>query len=205
MRSAVVFVHGLLALAACDTYSPDLGTAPFQCGTAEPRCPDGYVCVEHGPVRRVCERPGELPDGGTDAAPPGCGDDLEPNDTRPSATVTPVAEIDPSYRADGLSLCPSGDRDLFRFALLSRDTAVRVRVTSTSADLSVTLQAKDGVQIDTAVPVGAGVLEIRIPRPTATTPLSADQFFIQVSSPNDSRPSYDFALETCMPASTCLP
>ncbi len=47
-------VFGSVAFAACSSYSPDLGSEPFLCGSAEPRCPDGYTCVTTGPGAPIC-------------------------------------------------------------------------------------------------------------------------------------------------------
>src|SRR5688500_3064475 len=84
------------ALAACTSYSPDLGGAPFLCATTEPRCPEGYSCQDDGTNRMVCfSNAGGI----VDAAPVGfqCANDsaLETsngasNDTIGSAYATPV-------------------------------------------------------------------------------------------------------------------
>src|SRR3954467_6417067 len=49
----------VLLLAACSPYDPSLPPQPFLCGSAEPKCPDGYTCMG-----TVCTTTAVLPDGG---------------------------------------------------------------------------------------------------------------------------------------------
>ena len=44
------------AAVSCTPYDPELGAEPFLCGSTEPRCPDGYVCVERIGADKVCLR-----------------------------------------------------------------------------------------------------------------------------------------------------
>jgi hypothetical protein len=37
----------ILVLASCASYSPDLGSEPFACGSSAPLCPDGYDCINN--------------------------------------------------------------------------------------------------------------------------------------------------------------
>lgn len=37
----------ILFLASCASYSPDLGSEPFACGSSAPLCPDGYDCTNN--------------------------------------------------------------------------------------------------------------------------------------------------------------
>ena len=45
--------YALALLAACSPYDPTLPAQPFLCGSAEPKCPDGYTCVSSGTLM-VC-------------------------------------------------------------------------------------------------------------------------------------------------------
>ena len=62
---------GLAALAApsCSPYDPSLPGAPFLCGDQEPRCPDGYVCVDDPDGRKVCRAADTAADAGVPDAP----------------------------------------------------------------------------------------------------------------------------------------
>jgi hypothetical protein len=41
-------------LVACSSYSPELGSDPFTCGSADPRCPDGYACISSASGAQIC-------------------------------------------------------------------------------------------------------------------------------------------------------
>jgi hypothetical protein len=105
------------ALAACSSYNPDLGGAPFLCAMDEPRCPDGFACQDDGTGRMVCfSESGGI----VDAAPVGfqCADDsiLEgagKNDTIQTAYATPVATQRKDISFAGLAICPEGDKDTY--------------------------------------------------------------------------------------------
>lgn len=104
----------MLALGACSPYSPDLGAAPFLCGSAAPECPDGYSCQSpqggSGNPGDVCVKTGgAIP---ADANPTNCANDssLEPNDTIQQAWVTPV-DTRKNFPLSSLAICPAGDKD----------------------------------------------------------------------------------------------
>ena len=42
---SLAFVIGIAAIASCSPYDPTLGAEPFFCGSADPKCPDGYMCM----------------------------------------------------------------------------------------------------------------------------------------------------------------
>jgi len=112
MRSLALL---FLALAACSPYSPDLGAAPFLCGSAAPLCPDGYSC-QNGTGGSATGADGVcVKAGGTipvDASPTNCANDtsLEPNDSIEMAWVTPV-DTRKSFPLSSLAICPAGDKD----------------------------------------------------------------------------------------------
>jgi hypothetical protein len=61
LRTVVTLATGLCA--ACTPYDPTLGPEPFFCGSAEPKCPDGYACTQPaGSGSAVCAR--QAPSGG---------------------------------------------------------------------------------------------------------------------------------------------
>ncbi|HKA87305.1 MAG TPA: hypothetical protein VKE22_06535 [Haliangiales bacterium] len=107
MRLAAV---ALLVLgAACRAYDPDLGGAPFLCGTTDPRCPDGYVAVDVSVIRCECRRPGPADAGDGYACYP---DPHEPNESFTDAT--PVGIQPPLPKVfDNISICPGTDVDVY--------------------------------------------------------------------------------------------
>lgn len=142
-------------LCACSPYSPNLGDRPFRCGTDEPRCPDGYECVEVTPTDNFCER--NAATGGADAGIDGavladarpfqCNDDseIEPNDTTTQATTTPIPAISDSYSLVGLAICPDTDLDLFRFGVDVTGKNVQVDITYTSQQGQLVLNILNSV------------------------------------------------------------
>src|SRR5512141_2630684 len=68
--SGVLLVAAIAAAAAaaCTPYDPALPATPFYCGSAEPRCPDGYACTAVASGSAVC----------TNASGSGSGSSLPP-------------------------------------------------------------------------------------------------------------------------------
>lgn len=113
----------LLAAAACNPYDPDLGGAPFTCGTDEPRCPQGYLAVDVSPIRCECQRPS-----GIDAGAYVCdGDPNEPNETFTTATATLVG-VNLAQNFTGLAICPRTEEDNYALEA-TQGTLITVRVT----------------------------------------------------------------------------
>lgn len=129
-------------LSACNPYDPDLGERPFRCGTDEPICPDGYECVQETPADQICVRTGgggsavDAGPGAPDAGPFVCNDDneLEPNDTIQTATLTPIPDLRQDYSLVRLAICPTTDVDIFRF-----------RIESMAKNMKATVQFNSGV------------------------------------------------------------
>jgi hypothetical protein len=120
VRALVIATLLAAAAAGCNTYDPDLGQAPFRCGSTEPRCPRDYTCVTYSEAEEICEILG-LPDGGVggDGGSLDCADDseIEPNDTTELATNTFIPAMQDEYRLVGLSICPDTDQDFFMFQI----------------------------------------------------------------------------------------
>ena len=136
------------ALTACSSYNPDLGGAPFLCDTVEPRCPEGYSCMDDGTNRMVC-----FSDSGgiVDAAPVGfqCADDsiLEgagKNDTIQTAYATPVATQRKDISFAGLAICPEGDKDTYT-----------VNITTANSNLEAVSTWESGMPISVSI-LGSG-------------------------------------------------
>ena len=157
----------LVLTAACSPYSPDLGTAPFLCGSTSPRCPDGYTCnmsSDAGVGQAVCVKNGATaPDG------PGpnsmCADDSQietsngaNNDTIATAYVTPVATSRASIDFAGLSICPAGDVDFYEVQLTkTQNIDVIMTYESWGGVLQGNIQTSGGAQVAVLSPQTASV------------------------------------------------
>jgi hypothetical protein len=151
LSSLFLSLGALGAIAACNPYDPDLGSQPFRCGTDDPRCPDGYHCVEYTPDNRICEKEGEdhtADAGPSDGRPFSCADDdqIEPNNTIQNATL---ANPDPEYSLAGLAICPAGDIDVFRFRTDADAPNIEVKVNydSSQGQLILDIRNSSGVKI----------------------------------------------------------
>jgi hypothetical protein len=115
----------VIALAACNPYDKDLGPEPFFCGSTNPRCPMGYVCVQDpNTSMNVCAHAA-----GSGSGSFQCADDsaIEPNDTLATATPTSL-DTTRTFQHGGLAICPSGDRDNFALVLASAGESVEATV-----------------------------------------------------------------------------
>jgi hypothetical protein len=137
----------VIAANGCSPYDPDLGAEPFLCGTDEPRCPDGYVCVTRV-GEQVCERDAVVGDAGGDGNLLCSGDTNEPNETIESSTTTPA----PMTNA---VICPASDIDIFQLDAATTGMNVRVEVGYESArgELVVDLLNSTGISVRTATRV----------------------------------------------------
>ena len=109
-----VYLISLLAAVACSPYDPTLGDDPFLCGTTEPKCPDGYECVDVPGTTGNCVVNGgnpNNPDGGDDSADSGpfvCNNDMafEPNNTINEATDSMIPDFQKVLSLDTMAICP---------------------------------------------------------------------------------------------------
>ena len=173
---------------ACNTYDPNLGTAPFRCGLDNPRCPDGYECVTYSAAEEICELKGDdtvRADAGPDQ-PDGNGgnfvcnndSDFEPNESLGDPTITTIPEVDDSVRYVSLAICPSTDQDFFRFEVATNATNVTAEVEYQAGrgTLALDILNNTGVSISSAQPVGGNpnILRAAIPN------LPVGIYFVQV-------------------------
>jgi hypothetical protein len=138
LAAIVLAGAGLLLVVGCSPFDPNLGTAPFKCGTSQPLCPRGYIC-DGDPGFGVCLREGDpdLPDSGPtvpDAPPFACADDsaTEPNDTLQTAFPTPVMEDLPMVSYASLAICPDTDIDHYRVDINQPGVTLRAEITHDS-------------------------------------------------------------------------
>jgi hypothetical protein len=138
--------------AGCSPYDPDLGEQPFLCGDSEPRCPDGYICVDRVGTDNVCARDEIVGDAGGDGLV--CsGDLLEPNDTLEAATIIPIPDLGETNMLDAV-ICPDADLDIYRLNVdvTGKNVRVEVNYESAAGQLVVDLLNSTGISIRTGTP-----------------------------------------------------
>jgi hypothetical protein len=179
------------ALAACNSYNPDLGAVPFRCGTDEPRCPLGYTCVSYSGDEELCEKTGSEGDGdGADAGPQPdggggftCADDgeLEPNNAIAEATNTFIPTQHDTYKLVSLSVCPDTDVDVFRFEVDVSGKNLRADLTYQAARgqliLEVLNEGAEVIRTGAAVPGMADLVRAEVPNMPQGT------YFVQLRAP----------------------
>ena len=157
------FALVLLSAAACSPYSPDLGAAPFLCGSAAPLCPDGYTCNMASGSAGVCTKAGGsgVP---VDGTPSNCADDssLEPNDSITMAWQTPV-DTRKNFPLSMLAICPDGDKDTYSMAITVANENIEVLVDFdvTGAALQGAILNSGGTAIANAMPITGSPGHIR--------------------------------------------
>ena len=140
-----------LAVAACSPYSPDLGGAPFLCGSSAPLCPDGYACQSpqggsaSGSDGVCIKAGGQIP---PDSNPTMCANDqsLEPNDSIAMAWVTPV-DTRKNFPLSSLAICPEGDKDVYL-----------VTTNAANQNIEVVISWESGLPLSGAILGGGGAM-----------------------------------------------
>ncbi len=175
LQLALGVFAGAAMFTGCNTYDPQLGSAPFRCGLSNPRCPEGYQCVTYSAADEICERiggqPGDrpgTPDGGG-GGPVTCNDDsmIEPNESITDPTLTSIPSVQPSVRLVSLAICPSTDQDFFHFEVTTNGTNVTAEVEYDAASglLALDVLNNGGVSISSAQPAAGNpnILRAAIP------------------------------------------
>ncbi len=179
MRNALLALLApvaMTALGACDAYDEDLGPTPFLCGEAAPRCPDGYGCQMDGLTgEEICVGNNDSLSQDFD-----CADDSanEPNNGLEEATVTPVDTMK-TFAAEGQTVCPAGDRDLFAINISQMNSAIELIVDfeAGGAELQLALLNAGGVPISTAKTVSE--MKLR----AAAQNLPVGTYYASISAP----------------------
>jgi len=192
---------------ACSPYDPKLGDVPFRCGNADPRCPEGYTCVEHDQSTQLCEKNGSggTVDAGADADRTNdsgmfsCANDteLEPNNSTTESTITPIPDFGDTYELVNLAICPDTDQDFFRFRIDTMGKNVKVDLTYNSSfgslNMSVLNSNGDSIRDATPVPGDPNTLRAEVPNlPTGT-------FYVKVSAPAGIQNNYALSIVTSGP------
>jgi len=170
MRAALVVV----ALAACTPYSDDYGAEPFFCGNDNPRCPDGYVCVQdQSSGMNVC-----MHSAGSGSGSFQCADDsaLEPNDTFAGASATGLDAM-ASYQHDNLAICPSSDIDNFSLTLAApANVTAIISFDPTASPLQVEILNMGNIPVATLSPVP----DMPASEQATSTNLPTGTYYVQV-------------------------
>lgn len=193
----------LVAAAGCDSYNPDLGNAPFRCGTSEPRCPSGYECVQASESEQVCVKKGsnrEQPDAGSDEEPDArpftCNDDseIEPNESLANPFPTPIPEFQDEVSYVGLAICPDDDIDVFRFGIDQSGKNLRVDLSyqSNQGELLLDVLNSNGSSIRMGTPASGDpdLLRAEIPNMPQGT------YYVQVRAPAGIQNNYGIDIVT---------
>ncbi|MCE9578464.1 MAG: hypothetical protein K8W52_35385 [Deltaproteobacteria bacterium] len=191
LRFASVALFASAVVAGCNPYDPDLGGRPFKCGTDDPRCPDGYTCVDVSATNSVCEKNGGAgPDArkNADASTVQCGTDiqLEPNDDTSHAFETPVRSTSATYSLAQLALCPSSDIDTYGFTTTAINQQVTITVTynPSAGQLNLNVLNSNGTPSATGTPNGNTLV-------VSTNRLSIGHWFAQVTGAAGVQANYD--------------
>jgi hypothetical protein len=202
LGSLVPAIPLALLAAACNPYDPDLGNVPFQCGSADPRCPDGYTCTTTTSFPEgVCVK-GSL---GVDASTQFiCANDgsLEPNDLPNRPFVTTIPSSGPNYSLRGLALCPAGDMDHFQFGVTANGTNLEASVVSVAgrAPLQLNLLTTTGAVIATGISDAATPQMVKL---EVSNRLATGSYILQVKSPDMTENNYDLVIKTCATPIPC--
>ncbi len=188
-------------LVACDPYSPNLGPQPFRCGTDEPRCPGGYVCMEYSDTEHVCEsgEPIDEPDARADSGT-ACNNDssVEPNDTTGNAWTTPIPDFRACVSLVSLAVCPAGDKDLYRFRVDVAGKNLKAEVTADLGASPLTLRllvGTAGTSVTSGQPIDGNTVQL------VANNLAANTYFVEVAAPEGVTGNYTMDIFTCDEAS----
>ena len=138
--ASLVAVAGLIA---CNPYDPELGENPFRCGTAQPRCPDGYSPVDtEGATICECVKgqsfsptidAGEATSIDAAVRELSCNDDSrvtgDPGGNESTAEAAPaVIDVTRSWVERKLAICPASDVDVFAIDLGEQAVTIKGKI-----------------------------------------------------------------------------
>ena len=194
MRTLSLFVFSMTVI-ACSAYNPNLAKAPFLCGDTDPKCPEGYDCVDDGTGRQVCVTSGGMvPDAGSGGGFQ-CADDsnLEgstKNDTIQTAYQSPVAAQRKDITFAQLSICPEGDRDTYAIQIITDQSNLEAITSWDSGQpVSVSILNNAGMSINNGTQVsGMNALRAYVANlPTGT-------FYVQTYAASGVKNNYTISM-----------
>jgi hypothetical protein len=179
---------------ACSPYDPQLPSQPFRCNATEPKCPDGYACVDLGANKQVCEPGAAGVDAGPtiDAAPLTCNNDaiLEPNDTIAQASPSGVQDQRKSFKLVGVAICPATDKDTFLVTITAANTNIEAIATVTGGDpVKVSILNSTGISVTDGVASAGSTRAYLANAPQGT-------YYVQIFGTATSRSNYDLQINS---------
>ncbi len=200
MRGLVI-VSLFAAVAACTSYSPNLPPDPFVCGDSDPKCPDGFACVQSG-SQMLCMSTGGggHGDGGGTFM---CADDSQlegttRNDTTATAFVTGLAPTGGRMNItfDGAAICPATDVDDYAITLdTTQNIEVIIEYDSDGAALQGSILTSGGTVIVNATAQGTDTIRAYLPNGAAQT------YYASVFGPGTGENNYKITINVTNPGS----
>lgn len=202
LRPIISLFIAAAALAACNPYSPDLGTDPFLCSKTEHLCPEGYEC-DGDTDESICIAAAPSDDVDATGGNFQCANDssIEPNNDPGTAFVTPIPSMT-SYSLVGLSVCPVGDRDHYRFRIDTAGTNFEAQVTGVANRSSLSLQVltATGTMVASGSSVSGSPQVVRI---EVINRLAAENYVVLVQSADNTENNYDLTMKICATTPPC--
>lgn len=132
-----------------------------------------------------------------------CANDsaIEPNNDPQSAFITPLDNPARSYSLVGLTICPVGDVDHYRFGISTTGQNFEATVTGVAGRTPLVLAILDasGTQIATGAPVAGTPHRIRVELPNP----AVGSYYVRVRTPDNSENNYDLSLAVCAQPFPC--
>ncbi len=181
----VLLVSFAAALAACSPYSPNLGPDPFWCGSADPKCPDGYTCSGmDGSGHELCvvKSPETVDAPSLNGM---CADDSQVegssrNDTVATAYPFPSPLPQNPFVFTNLAICPIGDKDNYSLVITAnQEIKADVAYDSWGSPLQGAILNSGGTPIKTMMPLTGQTNTIE----ADAANLPAGMYYIQIFGP----------------------
>lgn len=190
-------LFALTLAAGCSSYSPNLGPAPFLCGTDEPRCPSGYTCDDSAAPAVCLTKGGTAPDANGSSFQ--CADDsnLEGstrNDDIMHAFQTPVATQRMDITFAQVAICPDGDRDTYAVQITVENQNLEA-ITSWDSGMpvSVSILSNSGTSLNNGSPMGDKAMRSYVPN------LPMGTYFVQAFAAAGVKNNYNIAIKVTGP------
>ena len=186
MRIAPLLV---IALVGCTPYDPTLSSSPFNCGSAEPVCPDGYECMG-----TVCTNTTAPPSTCTMAftgvlatwsmvGEPGSQSQTAAFSSAPGVVATSIVRAAPLIVADGIGSINASNwstdpsPDLTKYFTISIDPAAgcALVVTSVDVDAKSSTTGPLSASLATSVDAFAATSPVSTAMPTTVTTMVTDK------------------------------
>jgi hypothetical protein len=178
----------LLVLGACTPFAPDLDDTPYLCGDSEPRCPDGYRCVEGSPSVCVSDN-GEPPDNSFNCKDDSALEGNNRNDDIAHAFVTPVDTPKTDFPLTDLAICPAGDRDTYAINLTMTNKGIKVTTSWAGGEpVTAVIMNSGGATIAPAMPDGGTASK------ACATNLPPQTYYVQASAAASAQNNYNLTI-----------